>query len=111
MTILKRVSRKVVVPGEPPVPAELPWVEYVADDTTLAGIPASRVKTVFPWARTTGSSTDVPTTGTSTNVPVENGGGSLSDRGGYYTTTSYGGVPGTYVVTVKPDGSRLVVRV
>ena len=110
MTVLKRVSRKVVVPGEPPVPAELPWVEYVADDTTIAGIPATRVKTVFPWARTTGSS-DIPTTGTSTNVPVENGGGSLSERGGYYTTTNYGGVPGTYVVTVKPDGSRLVVRV
>lgn len=110
MSTLRRTARKVIVPGEPPTPAELPWVEYVADDTTLPGIPASRVKSIFPWAVTSGG-TSVPASNVSTNVPVENGGGSLSDRGGYYTTTSYNGVSGTYVVQVKPDGSHLVIRV
>jgi len=35
----------------------------------------------------------------------------MSELGGYYTQASYNGVPGTYVVTKRPDGSYTVVRV
>ena len=111
MSTLRRIARKVVVPGTPPVPAELPWVEYIADPT-MAALPATRVKSIFPWAATRAgdSMPSMPSTAISTTTKTT-GGGSTSELGGYYTTTSYNGVEGTYVVTVRPDGSKQVVRV
>lgn len=110
MSTLRRTSRTLTIPGTRPVPPELPWVEYIADDDKIPALPATRVKSIFPWAASK-SDGSVPTSGSSSSTSAATGGGSMSELGGYYTQASYNGVPGTYVVTKRPDGSYTVVRV
>ena len=108
MSILKRVGKKTLVKGTPPVPAIPPWTEYVADppatQSTQNGVLAFGVMGGLsaPAAQQLGSQ----------QQPLpSSGGGSMSGSASYsYSATSYNGVPGNYILKVYADGSYEVVR-
>lgn len=122
MSILKRLSSTSITPGTPTIPPSPGfWVEVadpptppVAEKVLSRGLPFSPVGVSGSSAGASplnGGGGISQTGGGSTS---QTGGGSTSQTGGgqvYYTFTSYNGQPGSYMLTVDPNGRTQVIRV
>jgi len=113
MTTLKRTARKTYVPGTPAIPAVPAWFEYKADPSLESSVSQGQTTTIkraLPFA-TSGGGQSTPASGVVPAQTSQQTGGSMTSSAGYYTATSYNGVPGAYVMIANSDGTYKVVRV